>query len=238
MWLRDPLVVRRLERIGTGQPVGGSADDQTRETQRVVVTGSRIVPLGAEETSPLQVLGRADIRITGANTLRQFLDTLAATSTNGIALTDTNGTNSFAFGASQASLRNLGAQSTLLLMNGRRIAMYPLPNFQEAFSNVDSLPLEAVDRIEILKTGGSAVYGSDAIAGVINVITRKSYRGLQAAASWQRSLQNGHFGERSASITGGFGDYAADGYNVLADVEVFHRDEVVWRRVLASANPQ
>jgi iron complex outermembrane receptor protein len=213
-------------------------DIEPEEPQHVIVTGSRVFQPRAAEASPVQVLNRDDIRTTGANTLREVLDTLAATSTNGAALTDINGTNAFAFGASQASLRNLGAQSTLLLLNGRRIAMYPLPNFQEAFSNLDSLPLEAVERIEILKTGGSAVYGSDAIAGVINVITRTDYRGLQAMASSQKSLENGHFGERVASLVGGLGDFAQDGYNVLAEIEFYHRDEVVWGTVLDSVNPR
>lgn len=206
--------------------------------QRVEITGSRIKQIDVEGASPVEVINRDDIRHTGASSVREMLDTLTVTSTNGNTINDVNGSGSFSPGASQASLRNLGAQSTLLLVNGRRIAVYPLPNFQETFSNIDTIPLEAVDRIEVLKTGGSAVYGSDAIAGVINIITRKDYTGIGIEASTQHSTRNGHFGEKTVSITGGIGDYNRDGYNLLGTVELFKRDSVMWNQVLDDVNPQ
>ncbi len=219
-------------------PVPPAADNAPQTPQKVEITGSRIKRVDAEGASPVEVIRREDIRRTGATSVREALETLTVTSTNGATITDVNGSNTFAPGASQPSLRNLGAQSTLLLLNGRRIAIYPLPNFQETFSNLDSIPLEAVERIEVLKVGGSAVYGSDAIAGVINVITRDSYQGVQVDGSAQHSTKTGRFGEKSGSITAGIGDFSRDGYNILGNVELFHRDEVMWNTVLDAVNPR
>jgi iron complex outermembrane receptor protein len=205
--------------------------------QRVEITGSRLKQVDAEGASPVQVINRDEIRQSGATNVRELLDKLTVTSTNGSTINDVNGSGTFSPGASQASLRNLGAQSTLLLVNGRRIAVYPLPNFQETFSNIDTIPFEAVDRVEVLKIGGSAVYGSDAIAGVINIITRTDFTGIAVDASTQHSTRNGRFGEKTASITGGLGDYNKDGYNIMGTVEVFKRDSVTWNQVLDDVNP-
>ena len=203
--------------------------------QRVEVTGSRIKQIDAEGASPVQVIKRDDIAHTGATNVRELLDSLASTSTSG-SLSDVGGSNSFASGASSASLRNLGKQSTLVLLNGRRIAAYPLADYSEVFSNIDTLPLDVIDRVEILKVGGSAVYGSDAVAGVINIITRSSYHGLQADASIQHATRAG-FGSQSAALTGGIGDYAKDGFNLLGNVEFYHRDSLQWSSVYKQANP-
>jgi iron complex outermembrane receptor protein len=166
-----------------------------------------------------------------------MLNTLTASSSTG-ALNDIGGGNSFSPGASQASLRNLGAQSTLVLLNGRRIAMYPLANYQETFSNLDSLPLEAVDRIEILKSGGGAIYGSDAIAGVINIITKNSFQGFEISGSTGHSLKTGKFGEKSGAVTFGFGDYSKSGWNVLGNIDLYHRDNLFWSDILDAVNPK
>jgi iron complex outermembrane receptor protein len=205
-------------------------------SQRVEITGSRIKQIDIETASPVQVLKRDDIRKTGATSVQELLNTLTATSSG--TPTDISATNSFAPGASQASLRNLGSQSTLVLLNGRRLPTFPLPDFQVTFANLDTIPIAAVDRVEVLKVGGSAVYGSDAIAGVINVITRSSYEGLEVGGSDQVSLQNSKFGERTTSLTGGLGNYENDGYNVFGTVEWFQRDSVFWHgKVLDSVNP-
>ena len=203
---------------------------------RIEITGSRLNQIYTEGASPVEVFRREDIVKSGATSVREFLDTLTVTSSSG-AINDANGSGTFSPGASQASLRNLGAQATLLLLNGRRLPIFPLPNFQETFSNLDSIPFDIVDRIEILKVGGSAVYGTDAIAGVINVITKKSFRGLSLGGSDQGSLKNGRFGERSAYISGGLGDYDKDGYNLFANIELFKRDPQMWRGVMSQVNP-
>ncbi len=207
--------------------------------QRVEVTGSRIKQIDAEGASPVQVIKREDIKKTGATSVAEMLNQLTITSSNGATISDINGSGTFSPGASQANLRNLGAQSTLVLLNGRRLPTFPLPNFQETFTNIDTIPLDAVDRIEVLKVGGSAIYGSDAIAGVINIITRSSFEGLQVSGSDQTSLKNHKFGERTEGITGGLGNYDKDGYNVFGSVEFFQRQSVMWDgAVLRDVNPK
>jgi iron complex outermembrane receptor protein len=212
---------------------GASAPDQM---QRVEITGSRIKQIDVETASPVQVITRDEIRKTGVTNVQELLNNMTATSSG--TATDISASNSFAPGASQASLRNLGAQATLVLLNGRRLPTFPLPDFQVTFANLDTIPIAAVERVEVLKVGGSAVYGSDAIAGVINVITRSSYEGIEVGGSDQASLQNGKFGERTASLTGGLGNYDKDGYNLFGTVEWFQRDAVFWHgNVLGSINP-
>jgi iron complex outermembrane receptor protein len=209
------------------------------DLQRVEITGSRIKQIDAEGASPVQVIRREDIKKTGATSVAEMLNQLTITSTNGATISDINGSGTFSPGASQANLRNLGAQSTLVLLNGRRLPTFPLPNFQETFTNIDTIPLDAVDRIEVLKVGGSAIYGSDAIAGVINIITRSSFEGLQVSGSDQTSLKNHKFGERTEGITGGLGNYDKDGYNVFGSVEFFQRQSVIWDgAVLRDVNPK
>ena len=217
------------------QDAAGSA--ATDPLQRVEVTGSRVKQIDAEGASPVQVIRREDITRTGATTVKEALDSLSAASTQGT-LSDVNGSNSFASGASSVSLRNLGKQSTLVLLNGRRIAPFPLADFNEVFSNIDTLPLDAVERIEILKNGGAAIYGSDAVAGVVNIITRSTYHGASIGYTAQKSLRNGQFGERSGHVTVGAGDYNVDGWNVLANLELYSRDELMWEKVKKDVNPE
>ena len=208
-------------------------ENADQPVQKVVVTGSNIAHIDAETSTPVTVLRREDIVRTGANSVNDLLNTL--TSATG-SLSDIGGSNSFASGASSVSLRNLGKQSTLVLLNSRRLAPYGLADYNEVFTNLDSLPLEAIDRVEVLRNGGSAVYGSDAVAGVINIITRSDYQGLEVKGSRDESMRNSEFHTNKASITGGFGDFNTDGYNVLANLELYQRGNVMWRSVVNDIN--
>jgi iron complex outermembrane receptor protein len=203
--------------------------------QRVEITGTNIKRIDVETADPVQIVRHDDIVRSGATTVAELLQSLP--SADQTSLQDVNGSNSFASGASSVSLRNLGKQSTLVLLNGRRLAPYALADFNEVFTNIDTLPLDAVDRVEILKNGASAIYGSDAVAGVINIITRKDYQGLEAGGDYSQSLNSGAFGEASIHVTAGHGDLERDRYNVLANFQYFHRDSVMWRDVLNEANP-
>jgi iron complex outermembrane receptor protein len=210
-------------------------DTNAAPIEKVIITGSNIKRIDVETATPVQILRREEITRLGVNSVRDIIDTLTSSSSS--ALSDIGGSNSFAGGASSASLRNLGKQSTLVLLNSRRVAPYGLADYNEVFTNLDTLPLDAIDRIEVLRNGGSAIYGSDAVAGVINIITRSDYQGVQVRANYEQSLKNQQFKTKTASITGGFGDYNKDGYNVLANVEVFTRDSVIWRDVVDDINP-
>lgn len=200
-----------------------SATDSTAETQRVTITGSNIKRIDAESTAPLEVITRDQLTRSGQTEITEVLRRLTAAGSGG--LSNFDGSNSFSAGASSVSLRGLGSQATLVLLNGRRIAPFAPadPNYgQASFVNLDSLPFEVIDRVEILKDGASAIYGSDAIAGVINIITRREFTGglvgLKASANTR-----GHYPNSSADLTYGFGSLAQDGYNVFASLELSHR---------------
>jgi len=201
----------------------------------VIVTGTNLKKIDTESSTPLQVIKQEDIKRIGVSTVKELLETL--TSSTG-SLSDIGGSNSFAGGASAVSLRGLGKQSTLLLLNSRRVAPYALADYNEVFTNLDTLPLDAVQEVQILRNGGSAVYGSDAVAGVINVITRSDYQGVTISANHQRSLKNGVLRNSTASLTGGMGDLESDGFNVLANIEFYKRNGAVWRELVDDINPR
>lgn len=203
---------------------------------RIEITGSRLPQTANEPAAPVQIVSREEIQRSGNATLREWLESLP--SANG-SLSDIGGAASFASGASGASFRSMGKQSTLILLNGRRLSPYPLADYAEVFTNIDALPFEAIERVEILKIGGAALYGSEAVAGVINIITRPAFEGWQARASHQQSLTSGRFGNTLASLTGGFkGLPGLDGARVLANLELYHRDGLVWSEVLDQVRPQ
>ena len=132
----------------------------------------------------------------------------------------------FAAGASGVSLRGLGPNSTLVLLNGRRMAPYGLADDgQRTFVDLSTIPLEAVERIDIVKDGASAIYGSDAIGGVVNIITRSDFRGFIANLSYGQT-RYGDAKNPKASITGGFGDPATDKYNIFFTLEAYRSGEV------------
>ena len=144
--------------------------------------------------------------------------------------------NGFAAGASGISLRGLGAASTLVLMNGRRMAPYGLADDgQKQFSDLNVIPADAVDRIEILKDGASAIYGSDAIAGVVNVILRKDFQGttIRGTAGTSRYWD----GETiNVAATHGMGNLDTDKYNLLGSIEYKKIDEIPFdfvRRIMS-----
>jgi iron complex outermembrane receptor protein len=220
--------------LATSQVVLAQQTAADAPIQKVTVTGSNIRRIDAETATPVQIIKRDEIQRLGVNSVKELLDTLTASTS---AFSDIGGSNSFASGASGAELRNLGKQSTLILFNSRRVAPYGLADYNEVFTNLDSLPLEAVERIEVLRSGGSAIYGSDAVAGVINIITRDNYQGIEAKVNRDQSTNHEAFHTNTASITGGFGDLAKDKYNILANLEVFQRNNVTWRDIVDDINP-
>jgi iron complex outermembrane receptor protein len=206
---------------GSGSETGNGSGDNAK-MQRVVVTGSNIKRTDSETASPVQILRREEIKQTGASTVRGVLDTLTSFDTG--TLRDNGSSTSFARGASGASIHGLGKAATLVLVNGRRVSNYAFADGgKETFVNVDSIPADAIERIEILADGASAVYGSDAMAGVINIITRSNFEGVRLSADVTRPQGAGFGGENTAAITAGKGNFDRDGYNVYATVEGYRR---------------
>ena len=185
--------------------------------QRVEITGSNIKRVDAETASPVQIVTREEIERSGKNSVAELLQSLAVDNAGSVPMTFGNG---FAKGASGISLRGLGVASTLVLINGRRIAPYGnADDGQKIFADLNVIPTEAVERVEILKDGASAIYGSDAIAGVVNIVLRRDFKGTVAKGSIGTS-QAGGGQEGKASITHGFGDLDQDKFNVLLNLEV------------------
>lgn len=207
----------------TSRDSGKSPEAQAARLEEVVVTGSNIKRTDTETASPVQIITHAEIERMGANTVQEILANLTSNSND--AISDLGGANSWASGATGVSLRNLGVNATLVLLNDRRVSAYGFADgLQSNFVNVDSIPSEIIERVEVLKDGASAVYGSDAIAGVINIITRREFKGVSVKGVMQQSLRASFLdAERKASITAGFGSLADDGYNVYANLEVFRR---------------
>lgn len=191
--------------------------------QRVEITGSSIKQSAREAAGAITTLTRADIERTGQTSALGVLTQIAAIDTNINSATASSG--SFATGSSGIELRNLGKVATLILVNGRRIAPYGLADgAQENFTNLDAIPAEAIERIEVLKDGASATYGSDAIAGVVNLILRKDYVGVKLKANYTEAQ---HFqDQRSRNVSGlfGFGDVEKDGFNTYLAVEARKSD--------------
>ena len=192
---------------------GGTAADTTRTLDRISVTGSRIKRTDIEAALPVTVIQKEEITaqgITSAEQLLQFLnvasngpDSLAANS--GIAPPGTRGNN----GVSGANLRGQGADATLVLLNGRRVASHGLAG---QVVDLNSIPFAAIDRVEVLRDGASAVYGTDAIGGVINFITRNDYQGVTASVGADVT-QDGGGDIYQTSVLAGVGDLDTDRWN-------------------------
>ncbi|MET0980558.1 MAG: TonB-dependent receptor [Telluria sp.] len=183
---------------------------------RVVVTGSNIRRAEAETASAVLTVNRADIERSGKSSVAELLQTLSVDNQGSVPTSFSGG---FAAGASGISLRGLGTASTLVLLNGRRMAPYGLADDgQKVFSDLNVIPTDAVDRIEILKDGASAIYGSDAIAGVVNIILRREYKGTTLRGSLGIT-EEGDGEKQNFAITHGIGDPEADGYNMLFNFE-------------------
>ncbi|WP_251373305.1 TonB-dependent receptor [Janthinobacterium sp. JC611] len=200
-----------------------NAQTSGESIQKVEVTGSSIKRAEAETISVIQTLTRKDIEQTGKASIADVVRSISADNNGSISGSFTNG---FAGSASGVSLRGLSVSSTLVLINGRRTAPYGFgDDGQRSFVDLNSIPLDAVDRIDILKDGASAIYGSDAIAGVVNIILRQNYVGKTISANVG---QSGHGDGTVTSISGaiGFGDMDTDKFNVFATIDAKKSGEI------------
>lgn len=203
------------------------------EPTEVIITGLNIARIAGEGATPIEIVTRADIEKSGASTVVEMLSKLPSV---GVAL-DGNSYNSFAGGASSVALRGLDAKYTLILLNGRRLANYGFANGAEnSFVDLNNLPLAALESVEILRDGASAIYGSDAVAGVINFKTRDNYQGMEATGNLGANVKRDG-STFNASLTRGWGDLDKDGYNVLMTVDALKRNSLQSVKHAALANP-
>jgi iron complex outermembrane recepter protein len=221
MFSLKSTMFRGIYAAGLGLPFAGASMAQTappptQELSEIVVTGSYIPRTDAETVSPVTIITAADIANSGLTTVADVVRTLSS---------DNSGTlptafpGAFAAGASGISLRGLTVNSTLVLIDGLRSAEYALPDDGvRSFVDLNSIQIGTIERVEVLKDGASSVYGADAIAGVVNIILKKSYEGFNASAEIGDSQHGGGF-EKHFDFTVGHGDLGQDHYNAYFSVE-------------------
>src|SRR6185437_2163400 len=197
----------------------------------IVVTGTSIhSDSAAYQSAPVSVITSEAIQHSGATNIEQYFQTQPAfvlsgqsSYSNTGASTGVDGTG---IGGTTLNLRGIGPQYTLILVNGRRFQ-------SEDPANLDLIPLDAIDRVEILKSGASAIYGSDAVAGVVNIITKKTADGLsfdgQFGESGRRDAETSHL-----SVSWG---KSTDQLNLFATAEYFKREGLTGGQRSLSANP-
>lgn len=188
--------------------------------QKVEITGSSIKRLASEGALPVQVITRQDIERQGIISAEQLILSLTANG-NGLDNLASNadvvaGAARGMNGLSAANLRNQGAASTLVLLNGRRVAAHGLNG---GIVDLNSIPMAAIERVEVLKDGASSLYGTDAVGGVINFILRRDFRGLEGQV-FSDTTQAGGGNLKRARLVGGTGNLDKDGYNLLASIAV------------------
>ena len=198
--------------------ITNNAQNSSSESGAIVVTGSRIKQDPAKSALPLQIITTDDLSREGISNPEQLISFLASNgngadnlaSNSDVVSGAARGTN----GLSAANLRGQGASSTLVMLNGRRVAAHGLSG---SAVDVNQVPLAAIERVEVLKDGASAIYGTDAIGGVINFITKKNFQGL-VANGFVDITEQGDSPIYRISGTAGWGDLDEQGFNVMAAV--------------------
>lgn len=175
--IKFALFVGAASSVATVSAFAQEAATDAKTLDRVEVTGSRIKKVDSESSQPVTIITRADIEKSGVTNVYDLLQAVTASDGSGLSnvTTQTNGSD----GSQYVSLRALGSQRTLVLVDGKR-----WPTNANNQSDLSTIPLAIIERVDILKDGASATYGSDAIAGVVNLITRKNYEGAQVGIQY------------------------------------------------------
>src|SRR5437870_2673349 len=207
-------------------PPGAAPAPPAAEAQRVIVTGSNIPT--AEEVGPNPVLdySHADINKSGEFTTEQFLLSLPIANANIIPTSNNENGSNTAVGAATIALRGFDARATLILLDGRRVAVYPTGNnpglVNVMFVDLNSIPQAAIQSIEILKDGASTTYGADAVAGVVNLKMRHNYDGAEARIQYGNTLDKDS-GELDSSAIFGVGNKDT---NITGVLNYYHRNSI------------
>jgi iron complex outermembrane recepter protein len=195
------------------------AQPAEEQLQEVVVTGSMIKRPGAETAEAVTILKADALKDQGIVNVEQVIETLTA-ATPSVNIATAVGT--FSGGGTYANLRHLGNGSTLVLLDGQRLANNA---FDGLGVDLSGIPFSAIESVQVLREGASALYGSDAIAGVINFITKKNYQGAEMQVNFDHPQEAGG-GSGEADFTIGHGDLASDGYNFMATVSYSKQQEL------------
>ena len=199
---------------------GKSDQGASEQGSDIVVTGSLFRRTDTETPSPVTVLTSDTLAKAGITTASDAIRSISADSAGSIGTGFQSG---FSAGGSAVSLRGLGVSSTLVLIDGLRSANFPLnDDGHNAYVDLNSIPFSLVDRIEVLKDGASSTYGADAIGGVVNVILKKHFTGVDGLVEGGVA-ERGDASHQRAQLTLGYGDYDRQGFNVYLNGE-YQRD--------------
>ena len=197
-----------------------TTEEKPTKVVKVAVTGSSIKGVAAQSASPITIIKADDLAKQGVTTVEEALTKVSANQAGFATAQNVGASNTE---GSSANLRALGTDKTLILLNGRRLAYSP---FSTSTTNLNIIPMAMVDRIEILRDGASAIYGADAIAGVINFITKKSFEGLNISAGLIQPEESGG-DKQDVSIFGGYGDLEEQGFNVMGVIDYRRSNDIM-----------
>jgi iron complex outermembrane recepter protein len=202
------------------QAPSSSVDDSNKpQMQEVVITGTMIKRVNAETAEAITVLKSDALKDQGVENLEQALSTLTSANPS---VNIASAVGSFSGGGTYADLRGLGRGRTLVMLDGQRLS----PNaFDGQGVDLSGIPFSAIDSIQVLREGASALYGSDAIAGVVNFITKKNFQGGQIQVNFDHPQQAGG-GSGQADFTFGHGDLVSDGYNIMLTASYSKQQEL------------
>ena len=167
-----------------------SEEANAESLERISVTGSRIKRTDLESASPVTIIGRSELEVSGLTDIGAFLQSIPSMSGSPIGTTTNNGGN----GSVNIDLRGLGSARTLTLVNGKRVV---------DGGDFQAIPSAIIERVEILKDGASAVYGADAVAGVVNIVTRRDFTGVEVTAQTSDWNDTNGAGQNSFSVIAG-----------------------------------
>jgi iron complex outermembrane receptor protein len=206
----------RTALLGIGVLAGAAHAQDGVSLERVEVVGSRVPRLDGETALPVQIIRREEIERSGVATTEELLKLVSANFGSTVEATSTSF--SGISGLSTASLRGLGGARTLVMLNGRRIDNYAFRGRFNGAVDLHAIPLAAIERVEVLKDGASALYGSDAIGGVIDFVTRREFAGVDAFASFTKT-EEGAANSGRGTLTAGTGRIESDGYNAFGLID-------------------
>jgi iron complex outermembrane receptor protein len=189
----------------------------TSAMQRIEVTGSSIKRLASEAALPVTTMKAEEMTARGMTTLADFMMALPQSAS----LAPSN-----AGSGTNVNLRGLGVNRTLVLLNGRRLANEAIA---DGYANLDVIPISAIARVEVLRDGASSIYGSDAIGGVVNFITKSSVEDGQVTAQYVQPKRAGGADEQRLGLTYGKGNLATDGWNLYATIDGHKRSPLLAR---------
>ena len=225
--IRERLLARSVRMICAGGLAFGAYNANAQESaeplQKVLITGSRIASPAAESPSPLQILSSADIAASGATNVQELLQKNPTMGTPTLSRGNSNFLTSSA-GVTTVNLRNLGDSRTLVLVNGRRYVS-GVPG--DTAVDLNTIPTDFIERVELLTGGASATYGSDAVAGVVNIILKKNFNGVLLDTLAGKSREGDDFKKK---ITLTFGITSTDGASNLMGHFGYSKQGAVYSR--------